>query len=306
MSITIRKRHVHIAIVAIILLSALAAAAYFASKTMRKQADYLTPEGLLKLPERQTVKYTEFPYEDNLNYTITGIVYESAGADIHGLLLEPKKTGKVAGVVLLPGAGVDKSSELPVARAIASLGYAVLTIDQRGTGETGGSLPPLEEDYRNYAEGSIAYWHLPVIDALVAADVLSTRQSVDPGNIILVGESYGGRVAMIAGAIDARMKGVVAISSAGLHYRDVGDAGKDRFVRSVDPDNYVSLISPRKLTMIHSVRDTVVQPQSAAVTFDKAQSPKLFLMVNDTSCRHGYCDSMLGPLNFSLAATAGG
>src|SRR3989344_5101509 len=116
MSITISKRHLYITFIAAVLIIVLAAAGYFALKAANKPVDYLTPEGMMELPHRESVKYTELPYEDNENYTTVSIIYESAGKDIHGLLLSPKKEGSLPGVVLLPGAGVDKVSELPVAR----------------------------------------------------------------------------------------------------------------------------------------------------------------------------------------------
>ena len=322
MSITISKRHLYIILIAGVLLIVLTAAGYFVLvnvetfsvrmmelfvlKDNNQPSDYLTPEGMMNLPNRESVKYTELPYEDNENYTTLSIIYESAGKDIHGLLLSPKKEGSLPGVVLLPGAGVDKVSDLPVAKTIALLGYAVFVIDQRGVGETGGSILPLEQDFENYLQGRVADWHLPIIDALVAADVLSTRKNIDSNNILLVGESFGGRIAMIAGAIDGRIKGIVAISSTGLHYQGGKDEKKDRFIRSLDPDTYVASIAPRSLIMIHNAWDKTVPVSSASATFEKAQYPKLFILLNETSCGHGYCTKMLRPLNFSLAAIAGG
>ncbi len=302
MRISIKKKWVYVGIA---LVALLIIGAFFYAKWIIDKGDYLTPDGLMKLPQRENVRYNEFPYENNSNYTITKIVYESAGADIYGFLLEPKDRGEVPGVVLLPGAGVDKVGEIPVAKIIASLGYAVLVIDQRGTGETKGGLPRLEEDFANFRKGVVARWHLPIIDALVAADVLSTRKGVDPNRIILVGESMGGRVAMIAAAIDVRMKGVIAISSAGFHYKEGDDVQKDRFLRSLDADFYVAKISPRNFIMIHSVWDKTIPAQSASVTFDLASDPKLFILMNNTECGHGYCDAMLRPLNFSLALVSG-
>lgn len=302
MSITVKKRYLYAGITLLLLL--IAASALF-WKEKNKKEDYLTIEGLLKLPVRESVNYNAFPYEENENYTLSKVVYESASADISAFLLEPKREGKVPGVVLLPGAGVDKMSELPLARTIASQGYAVITIDYRGIGESQGYLPSLEQDYESYKKGVVASWHLVIIDALIAADVLSTQENVDSGKIILVGESFGARTAMIAAAIDSRMKGVVSISGSGFHYQGGSDAKKDRFISSLDADNYVSKLSPRTLMMIHNAFDKSIPVQSAAITFEKALDPKLFILLNDSSCGHGYCESMLRPLNFSLAAIAG-
>jgi len=302
----LKKKYLYaLAIVIVLLVAGGILSYYFFLKVTPKKAEYLTPEGLMKLPSRENVKYSESLFEENGNYTITRITYESAGAVIYGLLLEPIDKGRLPGVVLLPGAGVDKVSELPVARAITALGYAVLVIDQRGVGETGGRMPSIEEDFLNFQNGIVAKWHLPVIDALVGADVLSTRDAVDSSKIILMGESMGGRVAMIAGSIDPRMKGVIAISSAGFHYGE-GMEEKDKFARSLDADAYVGSISPRPFIMIHSIWDKTIPIKSAAQTFEMAQKPKLFITVNSTDCRHGYCEEMLTPLNYSLSAIASG
>jgi dienelactone hydrolase len=258
------------------------------------------------MPHRETAKYSVLPYsEDSPQYSVAKIVYESAGQDIYALLLEPKgEQIPYPGVVLLPGAGVSKEAEMPVAREIAKLGYAVIVPDYRGLGETGGVVPPLQDDFGSYLEGKVSVQHLMIIDALVAADVVSTRKGVDPNNIILMGESFGGKIAMIATAIDSRMKGAIAISSAGFHYLPQNDPNKDKFVESLDADNYVAKITPRQLIMIHNEYDKNIPISSAAATFEKAKDPKLFVAINSTECNHGYCSAMFWPLNYSLGRVA--
>ncbi len=304
----IKKKYLHIG-GAILLLSVVGITAFFmlrGTPSEGKKESFLDENGLMLLPHREEVKYRTSVYnEDTKEYSVTKIIYESAGTDIYALLLEPKKYQLPRpGVVLLPGAGVSKESEMPVAREIAKLGYAVIVPDYRGLGETGGLVPKLEEDYSNFLQGRISVQHLFIVDALVAADVLSTRKGVDLNNIILMGESFGGRIALIATAIDSRMKGAVVISSAGYHYVPQNDPNKDKFLASLDADSYVSKISPRQLIMIHNEYDKTIHIGSAVITFEKAKDPKLFVSINDTSCNHGYCEVMLWPLNQSLGRVA--
>ncbi|MDP3765330.1 MAG: alpha/beta hydrolase, partial [Nanoarchaeota archaeon] len=109
---------------------------------------------------------------------------------------------------------------------------------------------------------------------------------------IIAGESLGGRIATIAAAIDRNIGGVLIISSSGFDFKDKGDKNKDRFIKSIDSDHYIDLITPRKIVMVHSINDSIIPLGSAINTFSKAQEPKQFLLVNDTSCKHGYCEAM--------------
>jgi uncharacterized protein len=303
----IKKTHLYIGL-GIVLLAIIWAVWWmtYAKQAAQKPGAFLDENGLMLMPNRESAKYSVLPYsEDSPDYSVAKIVFESAGSDVYALLLEPKNYQLPRpGVVLLPGAGVSKESELPVAREIAKLGYAVIVPDYRGLGETGGVVPTLEQDYTNFLEGKITVQHIFIVDALVAADVLSTREGVDPNNIILMGESFGGRIAIIATAIDPRMKGAVVISSAGFHYVPQNDENRDKFLTSLDADSYVPEISPRQLIMIHNEYDKSVPIGSAVVTFEKANDPKLFVAINDTSCNHGYCSTMLWPLNQSLGKVA--
>ncbi len=43
---------------------------------------------------------------------------------------------------------------------------------------------------------------------------------------------------------------------------------------------------------MHNFYDKIIPLSSALTTFEKAQEPKQFVLVNDTACNHGYCDSM--------------
>jgi hypothetical protein len=57
-------------------------------------------------------------------------------------------------------------------------------------------------------------------------------------------------------------------------------------VRTIDPDNYVNRISPRKLLLLHSKYDQTISSLQANRTYDYASEPKLLLL--DTGTDHGY------------------
>jgi len=259
-------------------------------------------DGYLFYPlDRGDIKFRRDNYNETENLTISKMIYQSTRGNVYGLLVLPKSASDLLpGVVLLPGAGVSKESELELAKKIAELGAAVLVIDQRGVGETGGIFPTLDEDYVSFLAAKEPYQHLMVYDALRAYDLLYSAPFVDPERIIIIGESLGGRVAIIAAAIDRNIKGVLAISASGLSFKPKGDAGKDAFLKSIDSDHYIDLLTPRKVVMIHNSYDKAIPVSSAIYSYSKAQEPKHFILINDTNCAHGYCDSMYDELVESL------
>jgi len=255
--------------------------------------------GYLYYPlKREQIKFHREELNGTGNLSVSRMIYPSKNGNIFGLLVLPKNiTHEIPGVVLLPGAGVSKESELPLAEKIAQLGIAVLTIDQRGIGETDGKVPSLDEDYSSFLASREPNQHLMVYDALRGFDLLYSAPFVDPNHIIIAGESLGGRIAIIAAAIDRNIKGVLAISPAslrGISYK--GDLNKDAFLKSIDSDHYIGLITPRKIVIIHNINDMVIPINWAVNSYSLAQQPKRFIYVNDTTCNHGYCDSMYNGL----------
>ena len=299
----VKKNHFYFGIIVLILIIMLAV--YFNPfKHKQGQAGQQTTQvnplwsvdknGYLYYPEdRGPVEFSRSNYSENGSITVSKIIYRSRGADIYGFLVLPKMVANtMPGAVLLPGAGVSKESELPLAEQISQLGVAVLTIDSRGVGETGGSFPNLDEDYSSFLQSKEPVQHLAVYDALRGFDLLRSAPFVDKNRVIIAGESLGGRVAIIATAIDKNVEGVFVISTAGFHFTGGNDTSKDIFIKSIDSDHYIDDITPRKLVMMHNYNDKNILVSSAATSFSIAQEPKGFLVVNDTTCSHGYCDSM--------------
>jgi dienelactone hydrolase len=221
------------------------------------------------------------------------VTFSSRGSEIKGLLRIPESASDeaVAGVVLLPGATVTKEREQGLAKHLAALGLASLALDQRNLGAT-----DIQGDLSKFLGGEEPTEHMMVHDALVAAEILRRQPEIDPKRIVYAGESNGARFAIIACALDADARGVVAISTCGYGTADAAAAGvlRDpetlRFYRSIDPETYLSKIAPRKLVMIHSQNDTVIPYELALQTFARASEPKELHTVNCT--KHGYCTEM--------------
>ena len=243
--------------------------------------------------DRGDIRFSRETINQTDRLLISRIIYESRNGNIYGLLFLPASVDELLpAVVLLPGAGVSKESELNLAEKIAELNAAVLVIDQRGVGETGGNFPNLDEDYYAFLKGKEPYQHLMVYDALRGYDLLKSAPFIDSKRIIIAGESLGGRIAVIAAAIDRNIKGVLVISSSGSGFNGGNDTSKDTFLKSIDLDNYIGLITPRRIVMMHNVYDRNIPVSLAISSYSKAQDPKMFVLVNDTQCNHGYCDSM--------------
>ena len=303
----IKKRYAYTGVVLVLILAALL---FYLNTQKEKPKDakqnlenqevawVVDKDGYLDYPlERGAVPFNRADYDETESLLIFKIIYESRNGNIYGLMVMPKFAEEaLPAVVLLPGAGVSKESELRLAKEIANLGAVVLTIDQRGVGETDGKFPSLDEDYQNFLNGKEPYQHLLVYDALRAYDLLNEAPFVDSERIIIAGESFGGRIAVIAAAIDRNVEGALVISSSGFDFKDKGDAGKDVFLKSIDSDHYIGLLTPRKLVVMHSLNDGIIPLGDAVKSFFKAQEPKKIFLVNDTGCNHGYCDSMYNGL----------
>ena len=242
------------------------------------------------------------PLEETDNYTLYEVVYESRGADIEGLIRIPEnRSGKqVPGIVLLPGATVTKEGEQGLARYLCDIGYASIAIDQRNLGGIN-----MEGDLRMFLNGEEPVQHKMVYDALSAAEVLRNHPEIDPDRILYLGESNGGRFAIIGCALDARARGVVAISTCGygidalVASARMTDPDVIRFYRSVDPDTYLNEISPRTFVMIHSLNDPVIPYSSAQQTYIKIGEPKSLHVIEAEG--HGYNASMNPFLEAELA-----
>ena len=260
----------------------------------------VTDEGILAYSVSMPQYNLSGPINDG-NTTLATVQFQSRDMQIAGLLRIPMpagmgqnstaKAGRIPGIVLLPGATVTKEREQGLAKYLADLGYATLTLDQRNLGAI-----DAKSDLQLFMEAKEPTEHKKVYDALAAASILRVQPGIDPDRIIYAGESNGGRFAIIACALDAKARGILAISTSGYGtdaaVAKAGLTDKDtiRFYRSIDPETYLSKITPRPLAMIHSSNDPVIPYQLAEQTYMLASEPRSFDTVG--CAKHGYCTDM--------------
>jgi dienelactone hydrolase len=201
------------------------------------------------------------------------VSFESRGEKVQALLRVPANSSS-PGIVLLPGAGVSKEGEQGLAAELSKMGYATLTLDQRNQGAVN-----VESDLELFRAGLEPVEYLMIYDALKAADVLSVQPEIDPERLAVLGESNGGRFAIIACALEPSLKGVIGISTSGYGTEEidpssVADSDAYRFYRSIDPDTYLSALPPLRLVLIHSFNDTVISHELALGAFNLAEESK--------------------------------
>jgi hypothetical protein len=251
-------------------------------------------------------QYNLSPPENDGNTTLSDVQFQSRDAQNAALLRIPwpkldadGKNRSLPGIVLLPGATVTKEREQKLARHLADLGYASITLDQRNLGAV-----DAQGDLQMFLKGEEPTEHKMVYDAMTAAEILRSQPEIDPERIIYAGESNGGRFAIIACALDPAAKGVLAISTCGygtdaaIASQGVTDRDLIRFYRSIDPETYLGKITPRPLVMIHSRNDTVIPYQLAERTYARGMQPK---RLHTVGCNvHGYCAEMNGAIEEEL------
>jgi dienelactone hydrolase len=249
--------------------------------------------GTLSFPEREKPVFTTQGitdvYAPESSDTLKLLSFESKGENLQALLRIPANSSSSPGLVLLPGAGVSKEAEQGLAAELSKMGYATLTLDQRNLG----SINP-KKDLELFKADLEPVEYSMVYDALKASDVLAAQPEINPKKLAIVGESNGGRFAIIACALNPSLKGVIGISTAGYGTEENPSLANDhetyRFSRSIDPDTYLATLPPAKFVQIHSFNDTVIPHDQALRTFALAKEPKA--MYNVTEETHGYTASM--------------
>lgn len=254
-----------------------------------EQNNWVDSSGRMDFKDRGKVDFTQTQISEG-KYKIA---FDSKGTDIYAHLYKPNKNEKVPAVIIVPAAGAAKEGQEELATLLTEQGYAVLVLDQRGIGETKWTMKDPQAEFDAFMqEKKETTEQLMTYDVLRAFDLMEQLEGIDGDKIILEGESMGGRFAMIAAAIEPKIKGVVVISSSG--YGEITGPLKE-YLDTVNPDHYISMISPRKLVMIHSPADTVIPIEQARKTFGLAKEPKDFIEM-PKSCNHGYCDEIKGTL----------
>ncbi len=236
---------------------------------------YIDASGKLNFSDRGAVNARIVSTNSTENYTLQEVVYESFGDNVYALLRVPKNVTKPPVVVVMPAASITKEADAATAIALCNMGYASLTLDARGIGETGGDP---QDDWANgfveFEKGGNPAQYKQIYDALKGLDYVKTRGDLDGNNVSILGESIGGMWAIVAAAIEPEFKGVITFSSSDFDFNDTSDINETRFVKAVMPSTYLSSLPPRKLAMFQFDDDSVVPMADGKALYDKASEPK--------------------------------
>jgi pimeloyl-ACP methyl ester carboxylesterase len=192
-----------------------------------------------------------------------------------------------AGVILLHGAGGDRTELLPEARHLESHGFGVLLFDWPGHGESDGQI----------------HWSEGEAHALVAAvDFLSRRVDLDAQRLGALGFSMGGAVLALVAPSEARLRAVVLAGTPSDHVKQI-EWAKRRWgplsqipalwavrrgglpLYGVQPRDRVGAIAPRPVLVVGGTDDQDVPAFLANDLFAAAREPKELLLVEGTG--HG-------------------
>ena len=147
-------------------------------------------------------------------------VKTQAGHVLAGTLTMPTgASGRMPAVVTITGSGPqDRDEYLPivpgfrpfrqVADTLGRRGIAVLRLDDRGTGESGGDhSKATSADFADDIRAAVAW--------------LRARADIDPAKIALLGHSEGGLIAPIVAAADPKLAGIVLLAGPSKRGRPI-------------------------------------------------------------------------------------
>jgi len=100
-----------------------------------------------------------------------------------------------------------------------------------------------------------------VLDVLASVSFLTGTRHKE---LVLVGHSFGGAVAIKSSSFSPEVKSVIALAS------------------QTHGATEASLVSPRSLLLIHGDEDTVLDPECSQTIFNWAKEPKELILINGT------------------------
>lgn len=230
---------------------------------------------------------------------------QRAGSRLYGILSVPTRPGKYPAMLVVPGAGVR-----PYFPSIATArkGVIHLTIGIHGI--------PVDRDsvlynelrataLQNYMRAGIEdrdlyYYKRVFVGVVRAGDFIFSLPQFDGSNYVVQGGSQGGGLAIIAGALDPRVKAIAssypAMSdhSGYLHGRAGGwphvfadTAGMKAKEEKVETLRYYDVVNFARLLRVPGIyawgfNDRVVPPTSVFASYNVITAPKEAVIVPET------------------------
>ena len=181
------------------------------------------------------------------------------GFTLGGTLTMPRNVrGRVPAVVTITGSGQQDRDELvpyaggirlfrQVADTLSRRGMAVLRLDDRGVGASGGDArTATSADFADDIRAALAY--------------LRSRKDIDGNRLALVGHSEGGAIAPMVAATDPRLKAIVVMAGPGEPGIEISMA-QNRYILD------------RDTTLAPARRDSVLRAARAALDPAKQTIP---------------------------------
>jgi fermentation-respiration switch protein FrsA (DUF1100 family) len=182
------------------------------------------------------------------------------GERLHGWWIRSQAGPPLAHVLLCHGNAGNVGDRVLHAALLTAVGFDVLLFDYRGYGRSTGR--PSEDGTRR--------------DALAARSALLHREGVDPGRVVLLGESLGAAVALEL-ALELPPAGLV-LQSAFTSVRDMARRHYPFVPRALVPDAYPTLerIGDLRapLLVLHGEHDEIVPLFHGLELFEAAPEPK--------------------------------
>lgn len=190
---------------------------------------------------------------------VLDVSYTSGGRSVPAYLVQGRPKAGRPGVVLVPGAGGDRTQLLPRALELAKLGAVVLTLTPPSTAYPAAQPTSLSQLLAESRSTQVA----DVVAARRAGDVL--RLLPDVGKLGYLGWSAGAKTGTFVAASDPRFK-ALALLSAGADklsaFVAAAPAASRAEVRrqlgSVDPLRYIAFARPGTILLESGTKDTVV------------------------------------------------
>jgi fermentation-respiration switch protein FrsA (DUF1100 family) len=188
-------------------------------------------------------------------------------------LWRPDDLPPFPGVVVVHGAGSRKENHADFARLATASGWAALTFDLPGHGESAGEM----------SGGAIE-------DVLSMVRLLAAQDGVDQGRVAVRGSSLGGFLAICAAAAGPEIAGVIAICPAsedhlargvrsGRFEMRVGDPlGFEGWLLAQDVGEAVELIAGRPLVLMHAEGDTRIPSDHSEELYERASEPRKLII----------------------------
>jgi len=217
------------------------------------------------------------PADPSLSYE--DVFFPAAdGAPLHGWFLPAATGAKARGAVLhLHGNAANVTGHYEFVRWLPAAGYHVLTFDYRGYGRSEGRVS---------REGTIE-------DAAAALDYIRGREDVDPGRVLVFGQSIGGAISVLLGARRrGQIRGLVVEGGFSDYRRIVCHHVMHHPLLTVlawwlpflvpkgfDPIDSVAAVSPVPVLFVHGKADHIVPWQMSQEMYERAGQPKEFWLI---------------------------